>query len=147
VRNKHSFLVALAALGLLAQGLFGQDLFAQGPAPGTTVTINVVGVKTSVGTVIAAICEEKQFLASPCTYSKTAPAQPGGVTFVFNNVAPGRYAVAAFQDLDGDGDLKITFTGPGEPAGVSGPKTFFPNFGKANFDVGTEPRTIDVILR
>jgi uncharacterized protein (DUF2141 family) len=142
MRNKHPFMFVLAAFGLSAQGLF-----AQGPSPAATVTVNVAGIKTSVGTVIASICEKKQFLASPCTYSKTAPAQPGGLSFVFNNVAPGRYAATAFQDLDGNGDLKITLTGPGEPAGVSGPKTLFPNFDKATFDVGTEPRTINVELK
>jgi len=135
-------MVALAALSVSAQGLFGQ-----GTEPATTVTVNVAGVKTSIGMVIASICEKKQFLASPCTYSKAAPAQAGGVTFVFNNVAPGRYAATAFQDLDGNGDLKITLTGPGEPAGVSGLETFFPNFDKAAVEVGSEPRTIDVALK
>jgi uncharacterized protein (DUF2141 family) len=141
MRNKHPFLAALVALGLTAQGFS-----AQGTAPATTVTVNVAGVKTNVGTVIASICEKKQFLASPCTYSKTAPARGGSITFVFDNVAPGRYAATAFQDVDGNGDLKITLTGPGEPAGVSGPKTLFPNFDKATFDVGTKPMTIDVAL-
>ena len=111
------------------------------------MTVNVNGVKTSVGKVIASICDKKQFLASPCTYSKAAPAQPGSISFVFTNIAPGRYAATAFQDLDGNGDLKVGLTGPDEPAGISGPKTLLPNFDKAAFDVGTEPLTISVALR
>jgi uncharacterized protein (DUF2141 family) len=142
MKIQHLFTVVLVALFFSAQGLS-----AEGPAPATTVTVNVTGVKTSVGTVMASICEKKQFLASPCAYSKAAPAQPGGVTVVFNDVAPGRYAVAAFQDLDGNGELKVTLTGPAEPAGVSGPKTLFPKFDKAAFDVGTESRTINVALK
>ena len=99
------------------------------------------------GKVIASICTKKQFLASPCAYVKSAPARTGGVTLVFNNIAPGRYMAGAYQDLDGNGEPKFTITGPGEPAGVSGPKTVIPNFDKAAFDVGAGPKTVKVSIR
>jgi uncharacterized protein (DUF2141 family) len=142
MRNKKYFMVALAVLGLSAQ-----DLFAQASTPGTSVTVNVSGIKTSVGKVFVQICDKKNFMTSPCTYSQAAPAQLGSISLVFNNVAPGRYAATAFQDLDGTGELKFSLTGPAEPAGISGPKTLFPNFDKAAFDVGTEPMTISVALK
>jgi len=140
----------MLALALAIQGLSTQGLTAHGqtaPAPAAPVTINVTGIKTNTGKVLVSICTKKQFGSSPCSYTIATPAQTGGVSVVFNNVAPGRYMAAAFQDLDGNGELKFTLIGPGEPAGVSGPQTLFPEFDKAAFDVRTAPQTVAVELR
>jgi uncharacterized protein (DUF2141 family) len=142
--------VRMKVLSMLALALAGQGLAAHGqaaPAPAATVTVNVTGIKTNVGKVIISLCTKKQFGASPCTYVTTTPALTGGVSVVFNTVAPGRYMAAAFQDIDGNGELKFTLTGPGEPAGVSGPERLIPDFDKAAFDVGAEPKTINMKIK
>ena len=139
--------LALAAQSMSAQGLAAHGQAAPAPAPPATVTVNVTGIKTNAGRVIVSICTKKQFLSSPCTYVTGTPAQTGSVSVVFNNVAPGRYVAAAFQDLDGNGELKFNITGPGEPAGFSGPDQLIPNFDKAAFDVGAEPKAVNVKIK
>ena len=67
-------------------------------------------------------------------------AAPGTVRFVFTDVAPGAYAVAAFHDGDGDGDLATNFLGvPTEGFGFSNGAVGFmgpPSFADAVVTVG-----------
>ena len=67
-------------------------------------------------------------------------AAPGTVRFVFTDVAPGAYAVAAFHDADGDGDLATNFLGmPTEGFGFSNGAVGFmgpPSFADAVVTVG-----------
>lgn len=131
-------------LALLA---FAALLAAPALASAAAVTVNVTGVKTNAGKVFVSICTKKQFGASPCTYTTATPARASSVSVTFNAVAPGRYMAAAFQDLDGDGELKFIVMTPQEPAGVSGPERLIPDFSKAAFDVGAEPLAVGVKLK
>ena len=67
-------------------------------------------------------------------------AAAGTVRFVFPDVAPGAYAVAAFHDADGDGDLATNFLGmPAEGYGFSNGAVGFmgpPRFEDAAVTVG-----------
>lgn len=129
------------------RGLSVLALVASAHAQAATVTVNVTGVRVNAGKVIISLCTKKQFMATHCSYVTDVPARTAGVSVDFNGVSAGRYMAAAFQDLDGDGELKFTFTGPGEPAGVSGPQRRIPDFDKALFEVGAEPKTVSVTLR
>ncbi len=82
---------------------------------------------------------------------QTVQAQPGAVTLVFKDLAPGRYAVTAFQDLNGNQKLDTNAMGmPVEPYGFSrnargsmGP----PSFDDAQFEIGTQPLRIELDLQ
>lgn len=67
-------------------------------------------------------------------------AAPGALTFVFAGLAPGDYAVAAFHDADGDGELGTNLLGlPSEGFGFSrGARGFMgpPAFADASVTVG-----------
>lgn len=122
-------------------------LLLAAPVPAASVTVTVTGIKTNTGKVLVSLCTKRQFGASPCSYTISTPARTDGVTVTFNNVAPGRYMAAAFQDLDGNGELKFAIMQPTEPAGVSGPNTLIPDFEKAAFDIGPEAKTVSVTLK
>ncbi|CAN5406544.1 hypothetical protein BH10PSE1_BH10PSE1_25810 [soil metagenome] len=76
----------------------------------------------------------------------------GAITRAYvQGLTPGRYAIAAFQDIDGDGQLgKGSFGIPREPFGFSndargrfGP----PSFEAATFTVGAAGTTQRIVLR
>jgi uncharacterized protein (DUF2141 family) len=76
-------------------------------------------------------------------YPKEAPAlqakiAAGSNSVTFENVAAGKYAVAMFEDENGNGELDKNFVGkPTEPVGYSGDKQFLkPGFDGASFQVG-----------
>ena len=68
------------------------------------------------------------------------PAASGTVRVIFADVAPGAYAVAAFHDADGDGELAQNFLGmPTEGYGFSNGAVGFmgpPSFADAAVTVG-----------
>jgi uncharacterized protein (DUF2141 family) len=70
--------------------------------------------------------------------------------FVFDGLAPGRYAIAAFQDLNGNGSLDRTKLGlPLEPFGFSNDagRSGRPSFASAAFVLGDGKREISLRLR
>ena len=77
-------------------------------------------------------------------------AAPGAVRVVFADLAPGDYAVAAFHDADGDGELATNFLGmPTEGYGFSNGAVGFmgpPGFEAAAVRVGTDDVRISVTI-
>ena len=76
------------------------------------------------------------------------PAVRGGGSVVFAEVPPGRYAIKAFHDSDGDGELgRDLFGAPSEDYGFSNDArgTFGPpDFADAAVAVGEQPATFVV---
>ena len=85
------------------------------------------------------------------TRRTSAEVDDSNVELTIDGLPAGRYAVAAFQDLNGDAILnKSGFGVPREPYGFSknargrfGP----PSFAAAAFDFSSENRTVDISLR
>ncbi len=96
-------------------------LLAATPAGAGELRATIANVKPQGGTVMVGL------YASPDTYTReerTAGQQlsPTGrtLTAVFTGLPPGRYAVAVYQDADGDGRLSTNLLGvPSEPYGFS----------------------------
>ena len=107
-----------------------------------TVTVTITGVEPDGGELYVALQDETGFAQKGGAYTQTATAEGRSVRVTFEGVAPGEYAVAAFQDADGDGDVTIGRTGPSEPWGVSGgtPRRGAPTFDDAMIDVEGETR-------
>jgi uncharacterized protein (DUF2141 family) len=130
----------LPALGLAA--------LAAAPASAATLVVRTEGIQGTTGEVKVAVCD-KSFDEAGCHLgawrAPTGPAEE----FVFENVAPGRYAVAAYHDADGDGELDRIPPGiPTEPYGFSNEvgRIGIPSFQKALVEVGEGRTTVVVRL-
>lgn len=80
------------------------------------------------------------------------PVSGGGAETVFSGVRPGRYAIMAYHDRNGDGRLNTNAVGlPQEPYGFSndarGPFGMPPGWRGAAFEVGLEGAVQSVRLR
>jgi len=114
-----------------------------------TVEVEIVNVTPGAGDVKVALCDSELEIER-CQRTTTAASSASAVDVTFPDVAPGRYAVAVYQDVDGTGSLRRGKLGiPLEPfgfsngAGLSGR----PKFEAAAFAVGAGGRRVNVSLR
>jgi uncharacterized protein (DUF2141 family) len=71
------------------------------------------------GTVWVALCD-RSLSVEGCPYKQSVPASEGVTEVTFENMAPGDYAVAGFQDLNGNGVFDKFAGIPREPYALSG---------------------------
>jgi len=88
-------------------------------ASAATVEVHVTGVAAGKGSVKVAVCDQAHFLKQ-CLYSGSAPAREGDNTIAVRDVPAGNWAVLAYQDANGNGELDRNFIGiPSENYGFS----------------------------
>jgi uncharacterized protein (DUF2141 family) len=129
--------------------LSGILLLGAASASAGTVEVRIAGV-TPKGTVKVAVCDKERFLKQ-CAYSASAPAQAGETLVLVKGIPAGTWAVLAYQDENGNGELDRNLIGiPKEPYGFSrdarskfGP----PGFEDAAIEVGEALATTNVRLR
>ena len=126
-------------------------LLAVGAAPsGGVLRVAVDNVRGHTGRVHVDLCTQAQFLKD-CAIVADAPAQVGQTIVTLNNVKPGRYAVQATYDENGNGKVDRALFGiPKEGVGFSNDaKIRFspPKWEEAVFDYDGQPRTIRFRLR
>ncbi|MDP4025547.1 DUF2141 domain-containing protein [Methylobacterium sp. NEAU 140] len=112
------------------------------PAHAAAVEVEVDGIEPGGGPVRVALCRDGLTDAA-CDRGEEAQAAGGTARLVFREVAPGTYAVAAYQDGNDNGRLDRTPLGlPTEPYGFSGEagRRARPDFARAAFAV-REPGT------
>lgn len=122
-------------------------LAAAAPAGAATLVIRAEGVPE--GTVYAGVCD-RSFDEATCPYRGRAEARGGRVEIRIPRVRPGRYAVAAFLDANGNGRLDRSLIGlPQEPYGFSNEtgRTGIPSFEGALIEVREPSTTIRVEIR
>ncbi|MBD0275412.1 MAG: DUF2141 domain-containing protein [Acetobacteraceae bacterium] len=130
---------ALAALARLA---------AAADASAATLIIHVEGVRSNQGAIYAGVCATG-FGEEDCPYKSREAATVGTVELRIPDVEPGDYAIAVFQDLNGNGRIDRPFFIPTEPFGFSndvgrrGP----PRFEAAKVSVRDPATTVVVSLR
>ncbi len=106
---KARLLIALLASALPA-----------GLAHAATLEITIHGIRNDRGHIRIGICRQAEFLSLACAYHAVLPARPGEIRTMIPGVAPGQYAVAAYQDEDDSGRLRRNFLGiPTEDLGFS----------------------------
>jgi uncharacterized protein (DUF2141 family) len=89
------------------------------PAAAADLSVEVDGIEPGAGRVFVALCTGS-LAEEACRIGQSRPAAAPALRFGFSDVPPGTYAVAAFQDFDGDGRLGRTPLGlPTEPYGFS----------------------------
>ena len=138
------------ALRVLPAGGFSLFLLT-GLAQAGELTVVVSGVTKAEGQVMVALFNDPAgFPRGKVLNGQMTPAKPGQVEVVFKDLAPGSYAVSAYQDLNGNQRLDANMVGmPTEPFGFSrdakgqfGP----PKFDDAAIKVGAEAQRIQFKL-
>jgi len=115
------------------------SLFAAAPALSETLTVKVTGA-ASGGQIVASLYATSSgfstFNSEKAAQVKMGPVVGGAAILKFENLAPGKYSVAAFHDVDGNKKMKTNFIGiPREPVGVSNNIGGMPSFTKSLVDV------------
>jgi len=114
-----------------------------------TVEVRVTAVAGGKGTVKVAVCDRERFLKQ-CAYSASAPARDGENVILVPNVPKGTWAVLAYQDENGNGELDRNLLGiPKENYGFSrdaASKFGPPGFDDAAIEVGDEPAVAKIKL-
>ena len=137
--------------------LLGLPLFAAlagvGPAPGGTVVVEISGLRSTDGQVLACLtASAKSFpdcARDPAAHKLAVPSRDAA-TLRFPGVPPGRYAIALLDDANRNGKADMALFLPREGFGFSrnaavrfGP----PKFAAAAFDVGTGEVSIPIRMR
>lgn len=119
-------------------------LMLPGTAHPARLDIELTGIENDHGTVRVAVCTPETFATKHCPFEGAAAAKPGSVVVSVDGIPPGRYAVQAYHDEDGDGRLRRGLFGiPAEAIGFSRDarvRLGAPSFEDAAIDV-TEPAT------
>lgn len=100
-----------------------------------TVTVNFTGIETRSGTINAAVYDTAEAYAGHGRPIRQVQVNVTGgeASVAIGGLAPGRYAIKAFHDLDGDGQMDTNpFGMPTEPFAFSNGATV--NMGPPNFD-------------
>jgi uncharacterized protein (DUF2141 family) len=85
-----------------------------------TAAVTITQLVGGVGTVYAQLCAEAEFATYQCAVTAKAKADADSVVVPLGPVAPGRYAVSVFYDVDDDGQMARGQYGiPLEPIGTS----------------------------
>jgi len=114
------------------------------------LTVTVSGIRNAAGLVSAGIFNSESSFAkaSEAFASFRIKATQGSVGFTVHNLPPGRYAVTAYHDENGNGILDFDPTGvPTEGYGVSNDARnplAPPEFAKAAFELGGQSKSVTV---
>ena len=118
-------------------------------ASAATVEVRVTAVAGGKGSVKVAVCDRERFLKQ-CAYAASAPAREGENVILVPNVPKGTWAVLAYQDENGNGELDRNLLGiPKENYGFSrdaASKFGPPGFDEAAIEVGDAPAVAKIKL-
>jgi dienelactone hydrolase/uncharacterized protein (DUF2141 family) len=110
-----------------------------------TVTLIVEDVPSADGSILANLCGDvKAPFPGPCmTRSAMAKAEAGTTTVTFEGVAPGRYAIQAFHDANGDMQMNM----PDEGYAFGNDASWPPTFENASITVAGDTSTTVTLMR
>ncbi len=111
-------------------------LTAAAPVLAADLVLEIKGIRSNEGTIFAAAHRSKPDVQFPdeegSVHSFRTPAREGTVTVVFKDVSPGEYALTAYHDEDGSGEMNFNLLGiptegyafGNDAAGFMGPPKF-----------------------
>lgn len=120
-------------------------------ASAATLTVRVTDVAVGQGQVFVGLCD-RDLDQSACPVGRFQRASSATMSFRFDGLAPGRWAVAAYQDVNGNGQLDtqpiLLWRLPSEPYGFSNDVGRYgpPTFRGAAFDLPASGATVSVRL-
>jgi uncharacterized protein (DUF2141 family) len=118
-------------------------------AAAATLVVRAEGIGSTEGELKVAVCD-RGFDESGCRLGSSRAPTATVEEFTFEDVAPGRYAVAVYHDLNGNGRLDTVPPGlPTEPYGFSNDVGRFrpPSFDAALVGIGEGSTTVVVEVR
>ena len=125
---------------------------AQAAEPAGDLTVTFQGLKAKTGAVMMSLASSEEAYAdkAPVAAQAMVPVSGDTASTTFKGLAPGRYAIKAFHDVDGDGKMDANpFGMPTEPFAFS--NNAHGNMGPAKwadaaFEVkaGANTQTIDI---
>jgi uncharacterized protein (DUF2141 family) len=115
------------------------------------LTVKVDHVRNDRGAILAALYDsETSFMQQPLARATfKLKATPGEVSYVFHDLPPGKYALAAFHDENDNGRLDKNLLGiPKEGYGFSNSSASLgpPRFSQAAFEFNGTTQTITITL-
>lgn len=121
---------------------------------GADLEVELRGIHSGEGQALVALHRQTPGADFPSDASvvanAAAPAATDGVVVVFRDLPAGEYALAAFHDANGDGELNANFVGmPTEGYGFSNDARGFmgpPSFDDASFSVDADAGTRRLVL-
>ena len=128
-------------------------IFIAGPASAARIIVMIDGLHSASGNVFVGLyASPSKFLeGNQCDAYKKVRANTGSITVAFDNLPPGTYAVGAYHDENGNGQLDTSPAGlPVEGYALSnGIRAVFskPNFYQAAFTVGGGDKPIALHVR
>ncbi|MFZ5483716.1 MAG: DUF2141 domain-containing protein [Pseudomonadota bacterium] len=127
-------------------------LLAVSASPAAELTVTVSGVRDAAGQVKLMLFDRAEGFRKEdqARAVLVRPAAPGQVEARFGDLPPGKYAVIAYHDENGDGQLNLRFgMFPKEGYGLSNnPKLSGPpRFANAAFELGQTPHSLDISLK
>ncbi|MBC2839363.1 DUF2141 domain-containing protein [Robiginitalea sp. SC105] len=136
---KLVFFLILSLLSLM--GVSAQEF------KGVTVTVTIENVLNDQGDILAALHTDATFMKGAGIKNFKKEAKAGSLTFTFEDVAPGTYAVSVLHDQNSNQRMDFEASGmPMEPYGMSGNDMALgpPTFGACAFEVGWEDVDLDI---
>jgi uncharacterized protein (DUF2141 family) len=127
--------------------LTGLSWAQEDPKTGATLTITLENVLSDEGDILAALHTGDTFMKGAGVANFKSEAKKGQMTFAFENVAPGTYAVSVLHDLNGNQQMDFQPGGmPAEPYAMSGNDMSMgpPSFDSVRFEVTAEDQAISV---
>ena len=115
-------------------------------AQNKTITATVVNVTSDSGTVGFALYNKDNFMKTPIQ-GKVSKIENGKSIVVFENVAPGEYAITCYHDRNNNGKMDFQPNGmPNEDYGASNNVMSFgpPQYDEAKFVVTDKDVSLDI---
>ena len=131
-------ITVLAVAGMLAAGPMSP---ARAQDAAATLVIHIQDVSPKGGTLRLGLYDEARYPddESAPVASADVRAEPGLTTITLSNLAPGTYAIQAYQDLNSNEEMDTSWLGiPREPFGFSRdaqPRLSKPRFSAVKFEV------------
>jgi uncharacterized protein (DUF2141 family) len=125
---------------------------ASSPILAGNLVVVVEGVGNSRGDVVLGVFSDpKQWPEGDAVMDGTQPAAPAPLTFVFENLPPGTYAVSGFHDANRNGKFDTNFLGiPLEGFAFSNdvrPVLSAPSFSSAAFQFDGTDKTLRIHMQ
>jgi uncharacterized protein (DUF2141 family) len=114
------------------------------------LSVEISGARDGGGLVNVTLYDAEADFLRKAFQVRRVPAVAGKAVTLFQDLAPGAYAISAYQDVNGNGKLDMSWLGyPNEPWGFSNdPRPARrPDFADARFDVGSIDMKIEFLLR
>lgn len=108
---------------------------------GVNIKVTIDNVTSNEGKVLVSLHTMETFMKGPGIKNLESDIENGMVSFTFEDVAPGTYAIMALHDVNENRRMDFEETGmPKESYGMSGNDMSYgpPNFETAKFEVGKE---------